>query len=163
MRSFSHDDFARFHPAGSLGRKLVKVEAAMRQGPDMRVAAETESVRAVFGRARKPGRRTGAVVLTDAAGRLTGVFTDSDLARLFEQRRDGALDRPIREVMTARPLTVAIGTRVADAAEMMRRHRISELPVTDAEGKAVGVLDITDLHLLGLLPREEAVALGRVA
>jgi arabinose-5-phosphate isomerase len=163
MRSFSHDDFARFHPAGSLGRKLIKVEAVMRQGPEMRLAEETESVRAVFGRARKPGRRTGAVVLIDVAGRLTGLFTDSDLARLFEQRRDVALDRPIREVMTARPLTVPTGTRVADAAELMRRHRISELPVTDSEGNAVGVLDITDLHLLGLLPREEPVALGRVA
>jgi arabinose-5-phosphate isomerase len=163
MRSFSHDDFARFHPAGSLGRKLIKVEAVMRQGQEMRLALETECVRAVFGRARKPGRRTGAVVLTDAAGRLTGLFTDSDLARLFEQRRDGALDRPIREVMTARPLTVSTGTRVADAAELMRRHRISELPVTDSDGNAVGVLDITDLHLLGLLPREEPLSLGHVA
>jgi len=163
MRSFSHDDFARFHPAGSLGRKLIKVDGVMRQGNEMRVASETESVRAVFGRPRKPGRRTGAVVLTDATGHLTGLFTDSDLARLFEQRRDGALDLPIGEVMTSRPITVASGSRVADAADLMRRHRISELPVIDALGKAVGVLDITDLHLLGLLPREEPSTVGRVA
>jgi len=163
MRSFSHDDFARFHPAGSLGRKLIKVDAVMRQGDEMRLAAETESVRAVFGRARKPGRRTGAVILTDGAGRLTGLFTDSDLARLFEQRRDAALDRPIREVMTVDPLQVPQGTRVAEAVDLMKEHKISELPVTDADGRAVGVLDITDLNLLGLLPREETVTVGRVA
>jgi arabinose-5-phosphate isomerase len=163
MRSFSHEDFARFHPAGSLGRKLIKVDAVMRRGDEMRLALETDSVRAVFGRPRKSGRRTGAVILTDPAGRLTGLFTDSDLARLFEQRRDGALDRPVREVMTARPFTVVSGSRVADAAELMRRHRISELPVLDPDGRAIGVLDITDLHLLGLLPREDAVAVGRVA
>jgi arabinose-5-phosphate isomerase len=163
MRSFSRDDFARFHPAGSLGRKLVKVDAVMRQGDEMRLASDAESVRAVFARPRKLGRRTGAVILTDEAGRLTGLFTDSDLARLFEQRRDAALDRPVGDVMTARPITVASGSRVADAAELMRRHRISELPVIDSDGRPVGVLDITDLHLLGLLPREEAAAVGRVA
>jgi arabinose-5-phosphate isomerase len=163
MRSFSHEDFARFHPAGSLGRKLIKVDAVMRKGDEMRLALETETVRAIFGRPRKPGRRTGAVILTDTMGRLTGLFTDSDLARLFEQRRDSALDRPVREVMTARPITVDSSSRIADAAELLRRHCISELPVLDESGRAVGVLDITDLHLLGLLPREEATAVGRVA
>src|SRR4051794_19891111 len=106
-REFTHEDFARFHPAGSLGRKLLKVEAVMRQGPDVRVAPCEDTVREVFAGARRRGRRTGAVMLTDAGGRLCGVYTDSDLARLIEQRRDGALDRPIREVMTADPLTVA--------------------------------------------------------
>jgi arabinose-5-phosphate isomerase len=163
MRSFSHEDFARFHPAGSLGRRLIKVDAVMRRGEEMRLAQETETVRAVFGRARKPGRRTGAVILTDSAGRLTGLFTDSDLARLFEKRHDAAMDRPVCDVMTPRPITIDSGSRVTDAAELMRRQRISELPVIDPQGHAVGVLDITDLHLLGLLPREEAVEVSRVA
>jgi arabinose-5-phosphate isomerase len=118
-------------------------------------------VRTVFARARRPGRRTGAVMLTDAEGRLRGLFTDSDLARLFEQRRDAALDRPISEVMTANPLTVALGTRVVDALEILRRHRISELPVVDSAGRPVGLLDITDL--IGLAPREEPASMGRVA
>src|SRR5207302_8353229 len=121
----------RFHPAGSLGRKLIKVDAVMRQGAELRLASCEESVRDVFARARRRGRRTGAVMLTDADGRLRGLFTDSDLARLFEQRRDAALDRPVREVMTAGPLTVPQGTRVTDAVDLLRRHRISELPVLE--------------------------------
>ena len=102
-REFTHEDFARFHPAGSLGRKLLKVEAAMRQGSELRVAPATDTVRSVFAQARHRGRRTGAVMLIDADGRLCGLFTDSDLARLIEARRDEALDRPIAEVMTPQP------------------------------------------------------------
>jgi arabinose-5-phosphate isomerase len=161
MRDFSRDDFARFHPAGSLGRKLLKVEAVMRQDRELRLAPCDASVREVFAQGRRRGRRTGAVMLTDAAGRLCGLFTDSDLARLFEQRRDGALDRPIREVMTTDPLTVPQGSRVADAVELLRRHKISELPVVDAQGRPVGLLDITDL--IGLVPAEEVVPAARVA
>jgi arabinose-5-phosphate isomerase len=144
-RQFSAEDFARYHPAGSLGRKLTRVEAAMRRGPDVRLASADDTVRAVFARTRTAGRRTGAVMLTDAAGRLCGLFTDSDLARLFERRDDAALDRPIREVMTARPITVPVGARVAEALELLRRRKISELPVVDADGRPVGLLDITDL------------------
>src|SRR5438270_877868 len=91
------------------------------------------------------GRRTGAVMLTDPDGRLSGLFTDSDLARLFARRGDAALDRPIGEVMTAQPLTVRVGARVAEALDLLQRHKISELPVVDGDGKPVGLLDVTDL------------------
>ncbi len=153
MRQFTHEDFARYHPAGSLGRKLVKVEVVMRRGDELRLASCHATVREVFGSARRRGRRTGAVMLTDHDGRLCGLFTDSDLARLFEQRRDSALDRPIREVMTANPITVPLGTRMAEAVEVLSKRKISELPVVDAAGKPAGLLDITDL--IGLLPEEE--------
>ncbi|MFO0965665.1 MAG: KpsF/GutQ family sugar-phosphate isomerase [Gemmataceae bacterium] len=161
MRDFTHEDFARFHPAGSLGRKLLKVEAVMRQGDELRLARQDRSVREVFGVSKRVGRRTGAVMLLDDEDRLAGLFTDSDLARLFEQRRDANIDRPIHEVMTPRPITVARGTRVIDAVEVMRRRKISELPVIDEEGRPIGLLDITDL--IGLIPREEAEQVMRVA
>lgn len=151
-RQLTHDDFARFHPAGSLGRKLMKVEAVMRQGSDLRLAPAHETVRTVFTRSRHRGRRTGALMITDEEGRLCGLFTDSDLARLIEARRDDALDQSVREVMTARPITVPVGLRVADALEVLRRHKISELPVIDADGRPVGLLDVTDL--IGLAPEE---------
>jgi arabinose-5-phosphate isomerase len=154
LRNFTREDFARYHPAGSLGRKLLKVDALMRRGDELRLAPSTDTVRTVFGRVARRGRRTGAVMLIDADGRLRGLFTDSDLARLFEQRRDEALDRPIREVMTPEPLTVPQGTRVADAVEVLRLRKISELPIVDADGRPVGLLDITDV--LGLIPDEEA-------
>jgi arabinose-5-phosphate isomerase len=159
-RQFTREDFARFHPAGSLGRKLLKVETAMRQGGELRLSSCEDTVRDVFGRTRLRGRRTGAVMLTAADGRLCGLFTDSDLARMFEQRHDAALDRPIREVMTTNPITVACGTRVADAVDVMRQHKISELPVIDDAGRPVGLLDITDL--IGLLPADDT-AVAEVA
>jgi arabinose-5-phosphate isomerase len=157
LREFTHEDFARFHPSGSLGRKLLRVENVMRQGRDLRIASQHQSVRDVFADGRRRGRRTGAVMLVDDAGALVGLFTDSDLARLFEQRRDAALDRPIEEVMTNHPLTTSVGERVLDAIEILRTHRISELPVVDAGGQPVGLLDITDL--LGLVSAEEAASL----
>ncbi len=151
MRDFTHEDFARFHPAGSLGRKLLKVEAVMRQGPDVRLASCDNTVRDVYAQARRRGRRTGAVMLTDTDGRLCGLFTDSDLARLIEQRREAALDRPIKEVMTADPLTVVQGGRLLEAVEVLRSHKISELPVVDEVGRPVGLIDITDLIGLALI------------
>src|SRR5262249_48943132 len=161
MRDFTREDFARFHPAGSLGRRLLKVDAIMRLGSELRLAAAQKTVREVFAQVRRKGRRTGDIMLTDPEDRLCGLFTDSDLARLFEQRRDEALDRPICEVMTQKPITVLEGTRVADAVDILRRHRISELPVVDSSGRPVGLLDVTDV--LGLLPAEESEALGQVA
>ncbi|MCU0703639.1 MAG: KpsF/GutQ family sugar-phosphate isomerase [Fimbriiglobus sp.] len=145
QRQFTAEQFARFHPAGSLGRKLAGVEAYMRSGPELRIAAATETVRAVFARSKQPGRRTGAVMLTHADGTLAGIFTDSDLARLFERNADGAFDRPIEEVMTRRPLTVTVGAKMGDALDLLRARKISELPVVDTAGKPVGLLDVTDL------------------
>jgi arabinose-5-phosphate isomerase len=161
MRGFSREDFARYHPAGSLGRKLLKVDAVMRRGKDLRLASCDETVREVFGQVRLRVRRTGAVMLTDAEGRLCGLFTDSDLARLFEQRRDADLDRPIREVMTEHPIMVGQGTHVADAVEILRRYKISELPVVDTNGHPTGLIDITDV--IAFLPAEEAEGVARVA
>jgi arabinose-5-phosphate isomerase len=145
MRQFTAEQFARFHPAGSLGRKLAGVEAYMRSGTELRIAAASETVRAVFARAKQPGRRTGAVMLTDPDGTLAGIFTDSDLARLFEKNADGAFDRPIEGVMTRRPLTVSVGDKMGTAIDLMRAKKISELPVVDGDGKPVGMLDVTDL------------------
>jgi arabinose-5-phosphate isomerase len=161
MREFTHEDFARFHPAGSLGRKLLKVEAVMRHGNDLRIAPSAKTVREVFAQEKRLGRRTGAVMLTDDAGKLVGLFTDSDLARLFEQHKDAAFDGPIRDVMTPKPLMVPVGTRLLDALDVLRNRKISELPVVDGAGKPVGLLDVTDL--LGLMSREEAESTLRAA
>jgi arabinose-5-phosphate isomerase len=76
---------------------------------------------------------------------LAGIFTDSDLARLFERRNDAAIDGAIRGVMTNRPTTVTTGTRLRDAVAVLESRRLSELPVVDADGRPVGLLDIVDL------------------
>jgi len=152
MRDFGPQDFARFHPGGSLGRKLSKVDHHLRPLDKCRVAAETQTVRQVFVGLSMPGRRSGAIMLVDADGKLAGIFTDSDLARLFEHRQDRELDRPIGEVMTAGPLSVPVGSMMVDAVAIMARRKISELPVVDPDGKPVGLIDVTDL--VGMLPDE---------
>lgn len=155
LRDFRREDFARFHPAGNLGRQLSKVDEYMRPLADCRLALDSQSVREVFVTHSRAGRRTGATMLTDAAGRLAGVFTDSDLARLFESRRDAAIDRPIRAVMTSHPTTVPQGSMMVDAVAIMAERKISELPVIDDAGRPVGLVDITDV--VGLFP-EAALA-----
>jgi arabinose-5-phosphate isomerase len=160
LRRFTPADFAARHPGGSLGRQLMRVEEAMRPLTQCRTAAAEEHVRGVFTRPL-PSRRTGAVMIIDAAGMLVGIFTDSDLARLFERRNDAAIDGPIGAVMTHRPTTVVAGTRLGDAIALMESRRISELPVLAADGRAVGLLDIVDL--VGLTPAEEAPAIVRPA
>ncbi|HEY2894927.1 MAG TPA: CBS domain-containing protein, partial [Pirellulales bacterium] len=87
-------------------------------------------------------------MLVGEQAKLAGVFTDSDLARLFETNRDAALDRPIREVMTAKPRTVPLGSMMVDAVAIMAERKISELPVVDAESRPLGLLDITDVVAL---------------
>ena len=161
MRDFTHEDFARFHPAGSLGRKLLKVEAVMRRGPQLRLASCEDTVRQALVQTCRRGRGAGVVMLTDGDGRLCGLFTDSDLARLFEQRRDADLDRPIHAVMTPHPITVPVGTKLVDALEVLRLRKISELPVVDIDSKPAGLLDVTDL--IGLVSREEAESYLRAA
>lgn len=155
QRQFSAEQFARFHPAGSLGRKLATVSEYMRHGAELRIASATDTVREVFARVRHTGRRTGAIMIVAPDGRLAGLFTDSDLARLFESRRDVALDSPIESVMTENPVVIGPAARLVEAIELLRARKFSELPVVDEAGKPVGMLDITDV--IGLDPSPEAV------
>jgi arabinose-5-phosphate isomerase len=145
LKGFSAGDFAEVHPAGSLGRQLCPVKDVMRSGSALRIALEHQTVREVMIAQSRPGRRTGAVMITSDAGRLTGLFTDSDLARLFENRRDDQLDQPIREVMTCNPITVSPDVRLPDAIHLMSSRKLSELPVVDAQRHPLGMLDITDV------------------
>jgi arabinose-5-phosphate isomerase len=156
MRAFGPQDFVRFHPGGSLGRALAPVEECMRPLDQCRLAVDTRSVRHVFLEAHRPGRRSGAIMLTDAGGRLSGIFTDSDLARLLETKQESRIDEPIARVMTRSPRTVAAGTRMAEALRLLAERKLSELPVVDADGRPLGMIDITDV--VGWLPREEDAA-----
>ncbi len=153
MRGFAREDFARFHPAGSLGRKLSRVGQYCRPLRVCRVAEDSLSVRDVFVERSMPGRRTGAIMLVDREGRLTGLFTDSDLARLFEHHREETLDEPIRGVMTSDPLTVQDGALMTEAVSLMAERKISELPVVDDGGRPKGLIDVTDV--VGLFPQLE--------
>lgn len=162
LREFTHAEFARYHPAGSLGFKLSTVEEHMRRGAELRLAKATDSVREVFAQARHRGRRTGAVMLVDADGRLAGLFTDSDLARLFERRADACFDGPVSAVMTKAPKTIAHTAKMEEAVALMRAFKISELPAIDPDGRPVGLLDVTDLLAAGVEDTREAAPAVRV-
>ena len=145
LHGFTANDFAKFHPAGSLGRQLQPVCDVMRTGSELRIAEDTQTIRSVLVEQQRPGRRSGAVLLTGQNGQLTGIFTDSDLVRLLEQRRDDQLDQPVHEVMTANPCTISPNAMISVAVELFSERKLSELPVIDDRERPVGLLDITDV------------------
>lgn len=149
-RGFTPKQFAVLHPGGSLGRRLRAVREVMRCGNQLRIASQSVTIREVFSSPSCSRRRTGAVILIDDDGCLTGLFTDSDLARLLEQHREAQLDRPIGEVMTKSPLTIGADALLHDAVEILSSRKISELPVVDDEHRPIGLIDITDV--IGLMP-----------
>ena len=157
-KNFRATDFARFHPGGSLGRKLTKVQSVMRPLSDCRVAHHDQSVREAFITVRRSGRRTGAVMIVDDDRRLVGIFTDSDLARLLEREPgptdepDSALNSTVRDVMTASPRCIEVGSLMPLAIGILSENQISELPVVDPERRPVGLIDITDV--LAWMPRQ---------
>lgn len=152
VKGFTPQQFAQFHPAGSLGRRLKTVAELMRPLEQLRVAQATDTVREVFTRFANMGRRSGAILLLAEDGRLAGMFTDSDLARLLERRRDETFDHPVGAVMNTSPLTVRPDATFADVVDLLADRKISELPVVDADGFPAGLIDITDV--IGWLPSE---------
>ncbi|MCA9080523.1 MAG: KpsF/GutQ family sugar-phosphate isomerase [Planctomycetaceae bacterium] len=152
-RGFTPHQFATFHPGGSLGRRLKPVGDLMRPRDQLRIAHQSATVRAVLTGSARPGRRSGAVLLVDDEGQLTGIFTDSDLARLLESRQDEVLDGPVSAVMTARPTTVSRNATFGDVLGVLSERKISEVPVVDAAGCPVGLIDITDV--IGWMPADQ--------
>ncbi len=149
-RGFTPDQFAIFHPAGSLGLQLKTVDEVMRPLDQVRVATESSTVREVLTSRLHPGRRSGAVLVMNAQGELAGIFTDSDLARLLEQRKDDSLDHPIGRVMTRKPTTALSGKLLIDVVRLLTDRKISEVPVIDSDNHPIGLIDITDV--IGLMP-----------
>jgi arabinose-5-phosphate isomerase len=145
QRGFTQLDFARSHPAGTLGHRLARVDRLMRPLEECRLASDACTVRECIVSTARSGRRTGAVMLVDPQGLLTGIFTDSDLARLLETRAERLLDRPVAEVMSRGVTTVASGSLLPEAIRLLAERRISELPVLDEQHRPKGLLDITDV------------------
>jgi arabinose-5-phosphate isomerase len=128
------------------------VEEVMRPLNQCRLAPESTSLRETLVHQSRPGRRAGAIMIIDDDGRLAGIFTDSDLARLLEAKRDAAIDGPLRDLMTRSPAAIEAGQPLSAACELLARRKISELPVVDADGKPLGLIDITDV--VGVTPDE---------
>lgn len=143
-RKFDKEQYALFHPGGELGRKLMKVEEVMR-GPELcpRIIGDAVVADALAHIDDIPGR-AGAICITDAEGHLLGIFTDGDLRRRV--RQDPAfLKGPITAVMTRNPKRIRVGRLAQEAAQVLKRHRIDELPVVDDQDRLCGIVDIQDL------------------
>ncbi|KPK07753.1 MAG: hypothetical protein AMJ64_05825 [Betaproteobacteria bacterium SG8_39] len=142
-RGFSADDFARSHPGGSLGRRLLThVSDVMRTGEA--IPAVTLGATLVEGVIEISRKGMGMTAVVDDGQRLLGIFTDGDLRRSLE--RDVNLrGTRIEEVMTRNPRCVRPDALAAEAVEMMERTKSTQIPVVDAEGRLVGALNIHDL------------------
>jgi arabinose-5-phosphate isomerase len=156
LRKFTAEDFALFHPAGQLGRKLIKVGDAMtfKLGENLPVASDQLSVGQVLHNVSSIKRRSGAVILTDAGGRISGIFTDGDLRRLVTDDDGSGLKRPIADVMKRNPKRIKSEELASEAMAIMRQFRIDELPVVDENDKPVGLIDVQDLVVLKMLDVE---------
>ncbi|MCZ2290779.1 MAG: KpsF/GutQ family sugar-phosphate isomerase [Burkholderiales bacterium] len=142
-RGFREEDFARSHPGGSLGRRLLMhVRDLMRSGDDVPVVVPEASFDALL--RQMTGKGLGFTAVVDDEGRPIGIFTDGDLRRLIE--RGGEL-RGLRaeEVMHRQPKTVRQDALAVTAAEVMERHRVTSVLVVDDEGRLVGALNSNDL------------------
>jgi arabinose-5-phosphate isomerase len=156
LRKFTAEDFAMFHPGGQIGRKLIRVKEAMtfRLGENLPVASDGLTVGQVLHEVSNIKRRSGAVILTDGKGKLSGIFSDGDLRRLVTDDADAALSRPIGKVMTRSPKRVSQDALASEAMAILRQYRIDELPVVDEENRPVGLIDVQDLVVLKMLDVE---------
>jgi arabinose-5-phosphate isomerase len=142
-RGFREEDFARSHPGGALGRRLLThVRDVMRSGDAVPRVAPEVSLNAALLEISQKGMAMTAVV--DPQGRPIGVFTDGDLRRLIEQVQDFS-KVVIADVMHPGPRSIGPDQLAVEAVEMMEQHRINQLLVTDSEGILVGALHIHDL------------------
>jgi arabinose-5-phosphate isomerase len=147
-RGLGLEQFARYHPGGALGRKLTTVREIMRTGEAHAVVKEDMLLKDVL--LAITAARSGSASIVNGTGRLTGIFTDGDLRRVLA-RDPGALSRPVKEVMTRKPITIVPDRLAAEGARLLKERRIDELPVIDAGGAPVGLLDVQDLLSIGLI------------
>jgi arabinose-5-phosphate isomerase len=148
-RGFKKPHYARFHPAGAIGRSLLlKVSDVMRTGARNPVVQESTTVRdAILAMTRA---KAGSVAVVNRRGRLSGVFTDGDLRRWLA--RDGdVMQRQVREVMTANPITTPADALAADALRIFDERNIDDLIVVNGKNEPVGLVDLQDLPRLKLV------------
>ncbi|KVT59854.1 arabinose 5-phosphate isomerase KdsD [Burkholderia ubonensis] len=142
-RGFGSEDFARSHPGGALGRRLLTyVRDVMRTGDEIpSVGLDATLSDALF---QITAKRMGMTAVVGAGGKVAGIFTDGDLRRVLE--RDGDFRRlPIVDVMTRQPRTIGPDHLAVEAVELMERHRINQMLVVDADGALIGALNMHDL------------------
>jgi arabinose-5-phosphate isomerase len=149
LHGFTEQDFARSHPGGALGRRLLlHVADVMHTGEEIPAVAPDRPVSAGLLEMSRKGLGLTGVVAAD--GRLLGVFTDGDLRRALDRRLD-VHSTLMRDVMTADPRTIGPRELAAEAVHLMEQHRITALLVVDADKRLVGALNVHDLLRAGVM------------
>ncbi|MDH4239010.1 MAG: KpsF/GutQ family sugar-phosphate isomerase [Phycisphaerae bacterium] len=145
-RNFSVEDYARFHPGGSLGARLMTVEQSMmfRPGEKLPLAQVTDTVKELLEKTSDV-KRHGAVMVVDKDGRLAGIITDADLRRLVTQQGQQAFGFKAADIMTADCKKIRADALAAEATAIFHKYRIDDLPVVDADNRPVGLIDVQDI------------------
>ena len=153
-RNFQAEDYARYHPGGALGRKLVTVEQAalFSRGEALPQAPDNYTVRAALEKAEShTAMRHGCIMLVDSDGKLSGLLTDGDLRRGMKEKGIQIQNIPVREILTHNPRVVRPDTLADEAMAIFHKYRIDEIPVVDEAGKPVGLIDVQDVLALRTL------------
>ena len=149
LRGFQRADYARLHPAGAIGRTLLtRVTDIMRTGRRLVALPPEATVKDALVAMTKA--QAGAAYVVDAAGILAGICTDGGLRRSLTAPGD-PLARPLAAVMTPHPISVGSDKMATDVLKIFQSHQIDDIPVTDADGRLVGGIDISDLPKLKVL------------
>ena len=143
-RGFTAEDFARSHPAGALGRRLLlHIRDVMHAGEDVPRVRESATLSETL--VEMSRKRLGMSAVVDAEGRLLGLYTDGDLRRTLDDAAIDVRHTPISAVMTRTPKTIGADALAVEAAQLMEAHKINALLVLDGERRVVGALNIHDL------------------
>ncbi len=147
-RGFNEEDFARSHPAGALGARLLnKVHHLMRRDDAIPQVALTASVMDAMLELSRTG--LGLVAVCDDQRLVKGVFTDGDLRRWLVG--GGALTTPVNEAMTVDGTTLQSQSRAIDAKEILMKRKITAAPVVDENGKLTGAINLQDFYQAGII------------
>lgn len=148
-RNFSSEDFAMYHPGGSLGRQLMPVVDVMRKDNEHCVVSKELTTNEVLAAITQTEKRPGAASIINSDGTLAGIFTDGDFRRHLKSGV-AFLEKPISEVMSKTPTTVSSNSLSAEALRIMTDKKIDQLIVLDEFNKPIGMLDIQDLAAVNL-------------
>ena len=150
QRRLSPEDFAVFHPAGALGKRLLlKVEDLMHSGAANPVVEESLRLREAI--MTMSSGRLGLVAVRDREGRLAGILTDGDLRRVLQHHRGDVLELQVGEVMTRHPKTISKDALAMEALREMETHSITSLLIVDPEGRPEATLHLHDILKAGLV------------
>jgi len=146
-RKLTPEEYAFYHPGGSLGRRLLRVDEIMRKGGRSATLAAERTVKDAI--LAMTEARAGAVSVVDPDGRIVGILTDGDFRR--HMTKDARLDTPLSSVMTKRPTTIAPGHLAVEAMRLMGERKFNQLPVVDDDGRPIGLVDGQDLLAIGII------------